>query len=196
MAKYVLEKIKLNGVLEDVIAKTSGENVKVTYNGAEKTLSAALAEILTGVQGAITSEEADTKISAAISALVNGAPETADTLKELADLIENSSEAMDLLNSAIGGKASASDLTAAIGRIATLEGKAHEHANKTVLDGITADKVSAWDGKAGTAVATAAANGLMSKEDKSRLDGLRGVRVGTEAPADMQEGELFIHVVE
>lgn len=39
----------------------------------------------------------------------------------------------------------ASDLTAAIGRIAALEAKAHEHANKDVLDGISAAKVSAWD---------------------------------------------------
>lgn len=39
----------------------------------------------------------------------------------------------------------ATDLTAAIGRIAALEAKAHEHANKTVLDGITAEKVGAWD---------------------------------------------------
>lgn len=29
--------------------------------------------------------------------------------------------------------------------IATLEGKAHEHANKAVLDGISAEKVAAWD---------------------------------------------------
>ena len=46
---------------------------------------------------------------------------------------------------AIGDYAKAADLTAAVARIATLEGKAHEHANKTVLDGITAAKVSAWD---------------------------------------------------
>ena len=39
----------------------------------------------------------------------------------------------------------ATDLTAAIARVATLEGKAHEHENKAVLDAITAEKVSAWD---------------------------------------------------
>lgn len=39
----------------------------------------------------------------------------------------------------------ASDLTAAIARIAALEAKAHEHANKDVLDGITSEKVTAWD---------------------------------------------------
>lgn len=40
----------------------------------------------------------------------------------------------------------ATDLTAAIARIATLEGKAHTHTfNEEVLNGITAEKVSAWD---------------------------------------------------
>ena len=30
-------------------------------------------------------------------------------------------------------------------KITVLEGKAHEHANKTVIDGITAEKVASWD---------------------------------------------------
>ncbi len=37
------------------------------------------------------------------------------------------------------------DDTTLVGRVDTLEGKAHEHSNKDVLDGITSDKVSAWD---------------------------------------------------
>ena len=45
----------------------------------------------------------------------------------------------------IGDYAKAADLTAAIARIATLEGKAHEHANKSVLDGITQAMVDAWN---------------------------------------------------
>lgn len=49
----------------------------------------------------------------------------------------------------------ATDLTAAIVRIAALEAKAHEHANKDVLDGITAEKVSAWDAAEGNAIAKA-----------------------------------------
>lgn len=78
----------------------------------------------------------------------------------------------------IGDYAKAADLTDLAGRVSTVEGKAHEHANKTeldeiavgdkakwdaaeqkahehenktVLDGITAEKVSAWDGKANDA---------------------------------------------
>lgn len=49
----------------------------------------------------------------------------------------------------------ATDLTAAIARIAAMEAKAHEHANKDVLDGITAEKVSAWDAAEGNAIAKA-----------------------------------------
>ena len=49
----------------------------------------------------------------------------------------------------------------------------HSHANKGVLDGITAAKTAAWDAKAGTAVATTSANGLMSKADKAKLDGIK-----------------------
>ena len=50
----------------------------------------------------------DTKISD----LINGAPETLDTLKELADALETSSSTIEVLNEAIGKKANAEDLTA------------------------------------------------------------------------------------
>lgn len=38
-----------------------------------------------------------------------------------------------------------SDASEMSAKIAALEGKAHEHANKTVIDGITAEKVASWD---------------------------------------------------
>ena len=47
--------------------------------------------------------------------LLNGAPETADTLKELADLISENEDAVGLLNAAIGSKAEKTDLTAHTG---------------------------------------------------------------------------------
>lgn len=39
----------------------------------------------------------------------------------------------------------AADLTAAIARIVALEAKSHNHDNASVINGITAEKVSAWD---------------------------------------------------
>ena len=48
----------------------------------------------------------------------------------------------------------------------------HTHENLAVLDGITAEKTAAWDAKADRTAATASANGLMSKADKAKLDGI------------------------
>ena len=76
---------------------------------------------------------------AALKALVGELPEGA----EATTIVAYIQEVVDGLS--IGDYAKAADLTAAVARIATLEGKAHEHSNKTVLDGITAAKVSAWD---------------------------------------------------
>lgn len=189
--KYILEQIKLEGALKELIAKSNGENVTVTYNGADITLAAALASIYQSITNLPTADGVDAKISAALGSLVNGAPEAGDTLKELFDLISSNTEAMALLNAAIGGKVdkvegkglSTEDFTAAL---------------KTKLENmapVTAAEKAAWDAKADKTKASATADGLMAKEDKARLDGLRGVRYGASAPADMQDGELFVHVV-
>lgn len=68
----------------------------------------------------------DTKISS----LINGAPETMDTLKEVADAIAAHQDVTDALNAAIGTKANASDLTA--------------HTKNTDIHVTTANKTN-WD---------------------------------------------------
>lgn len=62
----------------------------------------------------------------------------------------------------------------------------HTHENLAVLDGITAEKAAAWDAKADRTAATASANGLMSKADKAKLDGIAaGTSASTFAPNDV-----------
>lgn len=189
--KYILEQIKLEGELKQLLVKTDSENVAVTYNGAETTLASALAAIYASVTSLPTDTGIDAKISAAIDNLIGGAPETYDTLKEIADYIATHKDTADALTAAVGGKVdkeagkglSANDFTDAL------------KAKLDAMEPVTAAEKAAWDAKAGTSVATADANGLMSKEDKARLDGLRGVRYGATAPDDMQDGELFVRVV-
>lgn len=103
----------------------------------------------------------------------------------------------------IGDYAKAADLTAAVGRITTLEGKAHEHANKalldtytqteanladavakkhehtnaTVLDGITDTKVATWD----AAVQTVTAG-----------TGLKAVKTGTDVALDIDDTVVWV----
>lgn len=189
--KYILEQIKIEGILKDLITKSNGENVTVTYNGAETTLAAALAGIYQSITNLPTADGVDTKISAAIDGLIGGAPETYDTLKEIADYIAAHKDVSDALSAAIGGK------------VDKVEGKGlstedFTTALKTKLENMSAvtdAEKAAWNAKADKTKASATADGLMAKEDKTRLDGLRGVRYGASAPSDMQDGELFIRVV-
>ena len=183
--KYILEQIKIEGELKELLTKTNGENTIVTYNGTQMTLTAALASIYTSLTSLPTDSGIDGKISAAIDGLIGGAPETYDTLKEIADYIAEHQDVADALSAAVGGKV---DKVEGMG----LSANDFTDALKAKLDAM--EPVTAAD-KAGTAVASTTANGLMSKEDKARLDGLRGVRYGATAPEDMQDGEMFVHVV-
>lgn len=168
--KYILEKIKIEGVLQDILAKSDGENVTVTYGGTEQTLASALAAIFTSVTSLPTAEGVDTKISAAISDLIGGAPETYDTLKEIADYIADHKDVSDALTEAIGKK------------VDKVEGK-----GLSTEDFTTALKTKLESLPENLPAITA--------EDVTRWNGIRGVRYGTEAPEDMKNGELFVRVV-
>lgn len=176
--KHILEKIRLEGELYDLIAKSNGENVTVTYDGKEQTLSAALAAIFTSVTDLPTADGVDSKISAAISELIDGAPETYDTLKEIADYIASHQDVSNALTEAIGKK------------VDKVEGK-----GLSTEDFTTALKEKLEALPESIAEATTDKAGLMSAADKTRLDSIRGVRYGTEVPADMKDGELFVRVI-
>lgn len=95
----------------------------------------------------------DTKISN----LINGAPETMDTLKEVSDAISKHESVVEALNAAIGNKAENSVLeshTSDLDSHVTLDDKSnwndanskkHSHDNKSILDGITDALVKAWN---------------------------------------------------
>ena len=176
--KYILEKIRIEGELKDLLTKTDGDNTTVTYNGQEMTLTAALASILTSLTDLPTGEGVDSKISAAIDELIGGAPETYDTLKEISDYIEAHKSVADALTAAIGNKV---DKAEGMG----LSANDFTDALKAKLENLPEEITEATTEKAG----------LMSAADKTRLDGIRGVRYGTEVPADMRDGELFVRVV-
>ena len=78
----------------------------------------------------------------------------------------------------------ATDLTNAIARIVALETDSHTHANKTVLDGVTAEKVAAWDAS--------------EQNAKTYADGLNTAMDGRVAPleADMTQAKKDIDAVE
>lgn len=189
--KHILSQIKLEGELHDLITKSNAENVSVQYNNRDMTLANALSEIFSSISSIPTTENVDRKISEAIDNLINGAPETYDTLKEISDYITTHQEAATALNEAITKK------------VDKQEGKGLSTEDFTTLlkekldnlPEITLEQVSSWNNKAEKAKATTEKDGLMSAEDKKRLDDIRGVRCGTDIPENMKDGELFVRVV-
>ena len=86
------------------------------------------------------------------------------------DAGDNAQADVNALKDVVDTKAAKSELTAlsgrvdtAEGKITTLEGASHTHANKTVLDGIDASKVTAWDG---------AVSAQHTHANKTTLDGI------------------------
>lgn len=77
----------------------------------------------------------------ALQAIVDGIGDTESG--EKATVVAYVTDAIAALN--IGDYAKAADLAALAARVTGLEGKAHEHSNKDVLDGITQAMVDAWN---------------------------------------------------
>ncbi len=154
---------KLAEVIADVATKASSQELTDGLAGkADKTHSHAQSEV-TGLSDALnarpTTDAMNSAISAAIDALIDGAPETYNTLKEVATYISEHQDVVDTLNAAIGQKAdkttveaiqqtinalgalaqkdtvSEDDLDAALKEKvnAAAEGN-HSHANKALLD--------------------------------------------------------------
>lgn len=100
-----------------------------------------------GIADAYTKTQVDTKISEAIETATGG--ESAASVKLALDNYKTGNDAT----------------------VNALKADSHTHANKTVLDGISADKVSAWDAKA-------------------------KVYYSAEEPANLTENDLWVQIVE
>lgn len=79
--------------------------------------------------------------------------------------ISNITGLQDVLNS----KAAASDVTSLQSSVDGLTAKAHEHSNKTILDGISEEKIAAWDAAQANTIESIKLNGTVvtPSEDKS-----------------------------
>ena len=222
VAQKAILTAKIDGVLKDLMVKTSADQVFIDDS---TTLAAKLTELVnaldgkaaaththaqadvTGLEDALTArpttEAMNAAISAAISGLIDGAPDTYNTLKEIADYIDAHQDVVDALNASIGSKADASVVTTlqetvkaiktvtdSLGALATKDSVAesdldealkakinaaaegnHSHDNKTVLDGITADLVTAWNGKS-------------------------TIHYSATQPAELAEGDLWVQLID
>lgn len=185
------------------MTKTSAENVTVPNGEGTTTLAAKLAEIAASVAEGISSEQVDSKITTAINNLIDGAPATYDTLKEIADYIETHEEAATALQAAIGDKVdkeegkglSTNDFTStyknALDSYATKAAKwdtAYTHSQKT----------HAPSGAQVNTIETVKVNGSPLSPDGSKAVDIPvpTIYAQTSTPSNLKEGDLFLQIAE
>ena len=170
----------VNGQVTELYPKTVAENV-FAASGTD------LETLLTTIP---TTETVNGLISDAIDDLINGAPATYDTLKEIADWIATHQSEYEALIAAIAGKVdkvtgkdlSTNDFTDAYKtKLDGIETGANAYvlpqASASTLGGVKVGDNLAIDSSTGVlsgnySAATTSANGLMSSTDKSKLDGI------------------------
>lgn len=240
---------KLAAIIADIATKASTDDLTTGLAGkAEKVHTHEQADV-TGLVDALAEKATTTAMNDAIAALkqemLGDTPvEAYNTFTELAAYIESHQDAADALTEAIGKKA---DQTTVDGILTTLNGLGalatksivtesdldsalaekvnaaaegnHSHSNKTVLDGITADKVTAWDAAEQNAKdhantlnsamntrVTTLESASHSHDNKTVLDGITAANVASwngkamvyaasETP-DLAEGEVFVQLVD
>lgn len=211
--KNVLTQMMIDGVLQNIMLQTGADNVIVDTAKGEM-LSTRLASIAAALAGMNSSTEVDNKISTAINNLINGAPETYDTLKEIADYIASDSTAMDALNKAILNKVdkvdgkglSANDFTSAlktklegITTGATKVEKSTTNGNvkiNSIETTVYSHPTSAGNkhipagGAAGQSLVYGGSSGTAAWGTAPTI-----VRSGATTPQDLQEGELFFKIL-
>ena len=190
-AKGYAVKTKVDASIKAVDDKITAANTAATELAGRVSANETAITTLNGTgEGSVTRTVADK-----IAEVVAGADKDFDTLKEIADWIMSDTTGaakmqsdITSLKTLVGDTAVATQIENALkvdgvdkyalaSELAAIADKAHEHANKTVLDGITAEKVTAWDAAEANAntytdeqigaipAATAAALGLVKVDD-------------------------------
>lgn len=169
----------VNGQVTELYPKTAANNVFLQSG----------TDVETAMTTMPTTETVEGLISAAIDALIDGAPATYDTLKEISDWIATHQSEYAALIAAIAGKVdkvegkglSTEDYTTAEKtKLAGIEANANNYtlpaATTSALGGIKVGSNLAVDANGvlsgDYSAATTSANGLMSSTDKAKLDGI------------------------
>lgn len=216
---------KLSEIITSLNAKASSNDLTTGLAGKANTTHTHTQSDITGLTDALsnrpTTEAMNTSISTAISNLINGAPDTYDTLKEIADYISSHEDVVLALNAAIGNKAdkttveaiqatvnalgslaskstvSESDLDSSLKeKINSTASSNHSHSNKALLDTYDQTNANIKD----------AVSKKHSHSNKTVLDGITADKVASwdgkgkiyaqaTQPADLTENDLWVQII-
>lgn len=186
-------KAKVNGELKQIFFNTGVDNILITENESEITLSQKLSDIVTSLDNTMTLDAVESKISDAIAQIVDSAPESLDTLRELAEAIAQNSDLMDSLNDAISNKVSIEEgkeliSSALITSLNSLD--------FTTLASITADKLAQLEKAQENVIEVVTVNGTaVDITDKAIDISIPTISIGSDEPVSMNNGDLFLQIL-
>ena len=217
---------KLAEIIADLALKATKTELTDGLAGKANSSHTHAQSEVTGLETALsdrpTTSAMNTAISTAISGLIDGAPETYDTLKEIAEYIASDKTAMDALNAAIGNKADKTAFEAvkatvdALGALASKDKVAetdladelkekvnaasegnHSHNNKALLD--TYDQTNADLKTAVEQTHTHANKATIDKITEDNLNAWSGkskIYYSATEPAALAEGDLWFQLLD
>lgn len=206
IVKKAILQLYIQDVLTDIMPKTTTDMVVMTESGTEVTLASKLASILADVALKANASDVTKQISDAIDDLIDGAPGTYDTLKEISDYIATDKTAMQALNSAIGNKVdkvmgkglSTNDLTdalkAKIDGLGSLASKSS--VSESDLDEALRNKLNA--AATGSVIDSVSVNGTrMSVDVNKNVDiPVPVIYAQTTTPSNFRPNDLLLLLVE
>ncbi|MBQ8809464.1 MAG: hypothetical protein IJZ69_04230 [Bacteroidales bacterium] len=205
---------KIEGVIKQIDVQTGSTSVIVDASTG-KTLATALAEIIadleSAVAGGVTTTQVETMINEKIAELVDSAPTTLDTLKEIADAITTNQGVIESLNAAIGNKVdkvdgkglSTNDFTTAL--LTKLNGitEGATKVEKSTTNGnikINGTETVVYTHPTGAGNTHLPTGGTVGQVLRATGSGAGewgvAIRSGVSVPDDLAEGEMFIQIIE
>lgn len=200
----------IENVLVDLMVRGQASNIIVDQTTGE-TLATRLATIAATTTGFVQRSDMESYVSQKLSELIGGAPETADTLLELNNLIANNADVIEALNSAIGNKVdkvtgkglSANDFTDVL--LTKLNGIAQNatKVEQSTTNGniiINGAEVKVYTEPTGNGNYRLPAGGSVGQVLRAVGEGAgawgNAIRSGASAPDNLLPGEVFIKLID
>ena len=214
-AKNIILQMKLENELKDLMVRSGADNI-IVDSETQENLATRLASIASQIgalqagEGGVSEEDVQQIVSAAIDNLIGTAPDTYDTLQEIAAYIAEHEEAVTSINAAIGNKVDkeagkglstndfTNELLAKLNSIAEGATKAEKSDTNGNIK-INGSETVVYTHPVGGGYNHLPAGGTVGQVLRAGGNGAgswgSNVRSGVSEPSDLAEGELFIKLL-
>ena len=214
-AKNIILQMKLENELKDLMVRSGADNI-IVNSETQETLATRLASIAAQIgelqagEGGVSKEDVQQIVNTAIDNLIGSAPDTYDTLQEIAAYIETHEDAFAALNAAIGNKVdkvdgkglSTNDFTNELLAKLNSISEGATKTEKSVTNGnikINGTETVVYTHPTGDGYNHLPSGGTVGQILRAGGSGAgqwgSNVRSGVSEPSDLAEGELFIKLL-